>query len=393
MGHFNIVFNQLLDFIPRHDFDEFVKECEGDKYTKKLSCWQQMTCLLYGQATGKDSLRDIELGLRVHSKRWYHMGIETVAKSTLADANRERPAEIYQKLFYEILGRCKEFGSEKRFEFKEPVYLLDGSVVSLCLKLFPWSTFGQKKGGLKIHCLLSLERQIPEIVVVTEQKLHELEMAEGIDVKRFSDSWFIFDRGYIKYSWWKTLNDHRIKFVTRIRDGMNIQVLGQLTEPSDENGDGVLKDEKIMLSGDQGLKEYDKDLRRIMYRDPKTKKLYEFITNDFEQEAQVIADLYKARWDVESFFRWIKQNLIIKSFLGTSKNAVLSQIWVAMIYLLLIYYIKHQTGTSLSMLELTRIICTALLLPFTLIDLLQLEPEKAGIVLTRASPKQQLTLC
>lgn len=393
MAHFNTVFNQLLDFIPRYDFEQFVKGCDGDKYSKKLSCWQQFTCLLFAQATGTNSLREIETELKVHSKKWYHLGLETVAKSTLADANRKRSSEIYQKLFYELLGRCKGFSLEKKFNFDLPVYLLDGSVISLCLKLFPWAKFGQKKGGLKIHCLLSLERQIPEVVVLTEQKLHELEMADGIDLKRFSDSWFVFDRGYIKYSWWKSLNDNRIKFVTRIRDGMNIQVLGQLKEPNDENGDGVLRDEKIMLSGDQGMKEYDKDLRQITYRDPRTKKLYEFITNDFDQEAQVIADLYKARWDIESFFRWIKQNLKIKSFLGSTKNAVQSQIWVALIYLLLVYYVKHQTNTKLTLLELFRTIKTALLMPFTLIDLLQLNPENINFVLTRASPKEQLTLC
>lgn len=392
MAHINTVFNQLLDFVPRHDFEQFVKGCDGDKYSKKLSCWQQFSCLLFAQATGKDSLRDIETGLKVHSKKWYHLGIETVAKSTLADANRERSSEIYKKLFYELLRRCKGFATDKKFDFNLPVYLLDGSVVSLCLKLFPWSKFGQKKGGLKIHCLLSLERQIPEIVVVTEQKLHELEMAEGIDLKLFSDSWFIFDRGYIKYSWWKRLNDYRIKFITRTRTDTNIFVLGQLQEAADENADGVLKDQKIGLFSELGLKEYPEDLRLVIYRDPETKKLYKFITNDFSQEAQVIADLYKARWDIESFFRWIKQNLTIKSFLGTTKNAVQTQIWVALIYLLLVYYIKHQTNTKLTLLELVRTIDTALLMPFTLIDLLQLKPENAG-VLTRASPKEQLTLC
>lgn len=393
MGHFNTVLNQLLDFVPRHDFENFVKEFEGDKYSKKLSCWQQFTCLLFAQATGKDSLRDVETGLKIHSQRWYHLGLETVAKSTLADANRERPVEIYQKLFYEVLSRCKEFSTEKKFDFDQPVYLLDGSVISLCLSLFPWAKFGQTKGGLKLHCLLSLERQIPEIVVLTEQKVHELEMAEEIDLKGFSDSWFIFDRGYIKYSWWKSLNDNRIKFVTRIRGRMNCQVLGQLKEAVDESGDGVIRDEKIMLAGDTGLEEYEEDVRQIIYRDPKTKKLYEFITNDFSQEAQVIADLYKSRWDIESFFRWIKQNLKIKSFLGTTKNAVMTQIWVALIYLLIIYYIKHQTKTNLTHLELTRTISTALLMSFTLIDLLQLKPGNAGTILTRASPKNQLTLC
>jgi hypothetical protein len=393
MAHINTVFHQLLDFIPRHDFELFVQQFEGDKYSKRMSCWQQFTCLLYAQAVGKDSLRDISKGLKIHSKRWYHLGLETVAKSTLADANRERCSEIYQKLFYELLRRCKEFSASHEFKFKEPVYLLDGSMVSLCLKLFPWSKYGQKKGGLKIHCLLSLERQIPEIVVLTEQKFHELKMAEEINLKRYSDSWFFFDRGYIKYSWWKSLNDHRIRFVTRLRDGMNCFVLGQLIPAKDENGDGVLRDEKIALFSEVGLKEYPEDLRLVTYRDPKTKKLYQFITNDFVQEAQVIADLYKSRWDIESFFRWIKQNLVIKSFLGTSKNAVMSQIWVAMIYLLLIYYIKHQTGTNLSLSDLCKMVNEALLMPLTFVDLLQLNPENALVILTRASPKEQLALC
>lgn len=155
----------------------------------------------------------------------------------------------------------------------------------------------------------------------------------------------------------------------------------------------MLKDEKIGLFNELGLKEYSEDLRLVTYRAPETKKLYKFITNDFSQEAQVIADLYKARWDIESFFRWIKQNLKIKSFLGTTKNAVLSQIWIALIYLLLVYYIKHQTSTKLTLLELSRTIKTALLMPFTFIDLLQLNPENIDLVFTGASPKEQLTLC
>ena len=393
MAYTTTVFNQLLDFLPRYDFESFVNQYEADKYTKKLNCWQQLLCLLYAQAMGKESLRDIETSLKVHHKRWYHLGLETVAKSTLADANRKRPHEIFERLFYELLRRCKEVSEKKPFKFDSPVYLLDGNIISLCLSLCPWSKFGQTKGGLKIHNLLSLDRQLPEIIVLAEQAVHELEVAESVNWSRFSDSWLVFDRGYYKFSWWKELNDNNIRFVTRLRSDANYCVLGQLTPELPEDMDGVIKNERIALFSEKALEAYSADLRLITYRDPETKKLYRFITNDFQEYPETIAELYKERWQIELFFKWIKQNLVIKSFLGTSKNAVLIQIWVAMIYLLLTAYIKHQTGTELSLLELTRIINSTILAPFTLIDLLQLDPDTVKDSIARASPRLQLTLC
>lgn len=392
MAHVNTVFNQLLDFLPRYDFEGFVSQYEADKWTKKLSCWQQLLCLLYAQAAGRESLRDIETGLKVHEKRWYHLGLETVARSTLADANRRRPYEIFERLFYEILSRCKELSVTTSFKFEQPVYLLDGSTVSLCLSLCPWAKFGKTKGGLKIHSLLSLDRQLPEIIVLAEEKIHELVIAKSIDWKRFSDSWLVFDRGYVDFSWWKAINDHRIHFVTRLKKNTNYFVLGQLKESGEEVSDGVICDERIALFSKKGLDAYPSDLRLVTYRDPETKKLLQFLTNDFEQEPETIALLYKERWQVELFFKWIKQNLVIKSFLGTSKNAILTQIWVAMIYLLVLAYIKHQTKTNLSLLELTRIIDSALLSPLTLIDLLRLDPKNAPKTIARASPRFQPTL-
>lgn len=392
MAHINTVFNQLLDFLPRYEFECFVAQYDGDRYTKRLDSWQQFLCLLFAQATGRESLRDIETGLKVHEKRWYHLGLESVARSTLADANRRRPYEIFERLFYEILRRCKELSIAKPFEFKQPVYVLDGSSVTLCLSLCPWAKFGQTKGGLKIHNLLSLDRQLPEIIVVTEERIHELTVAKSIDWGRFSDSWLIFDRGYINFSWWMRLNEHRIHFVTRMKKTANYCVLGQLIPERREDGTGVIRDERIALFSEEGLKAYPKDLRLVTYRDPERKKLFQFLTNDFEQTADTIANLYRKRWQVELFFKWIKQNLIIRSFLGTSKNAVFTQIWVAMIYLLLLAYIKHQTGTNLSLLELTRVIDVAILSAFTLIDLLQLNPENAHDAIARASPRYQLTL-
>lgn len=393
MGHTTTIFNQLLNFLPRHDFEGFIKQYDANKYTKKLDCWQQLLCLLYAQAAEKDSLRDIETSLKVHHKRWYHLGLETVAKSTLADANKNRPYQIYERLFYELLRRCKELTPIHQFEFEQPLYALDGSAISLCLSLCPWAKFGQTKGGLKIHNLLSLDRQLPDIIVLNEQQIHELEIAKSINWKQFSDSWLVFDRGYYDFRWWNSLNGYNISFVTRLRKGTVYTILGQLTPKLPDSTDGVIKDERIMLSTWNGLTEYPQDMRLITYRDPKTKKIYQFLTNDFQQVPETIAELYKERWQIEIFFKWIKQNLTIKSFLGTSKNAVLTQIWVAMIYLLLLVYIKHQTGTKLSLLELTRVIDTALFSPFHLIDILQLHPDNADQILARASPRHQLTLC
>ncbi len=389
MGHINTVFNQLLDFIPRKEFGYFVDQYKADKYSKKLSCWQQLLCLLYAQSLGKDSLRDLETSLKSHNGKWYHLGLETVARSTLADANKRRHYKIFEGLFYEILKRCKELSMNKPFDFKHPLYALDGSTINLCVSLCPWSKFGQTKGGLKIHNLLSLNRQLPEIINLTDASVNELMIAKIMHWKDYSDSWIVFDRGYYDFALWKRLKDYRIRFVTRIKNNTNYAVVGQLKPSANK---AVLKDERIALFGVTAAEKYPDDLRLVTYRDAESGKVFQFLTNDFSHKAETIAWFYKQRWQIEIFFKWIKQNFVIKNFLGTSKNAVYTQIWVAMIYLLILAYIRHQTGTVLSMLDLSRVISSTLLYPLTLIDLLQIHPKKISQTLSRASPSFQPAL-
>lgn len=389
MGHVNTVFNQLLDFIPRKEFESFVEQYQADRYSKKLSCWQQLLCLLYAQSVGKESLRDLETSLKSHNGRWYHLGLETVARSTLADANKKRHYRIFENLFYEILRRCKELSIERPFKFKHPLYALDGSTINLCISLCPWAKFGQKKGGLKIHNLLSLNRQLPEVINLTDASVNELLIAKVMHWREFSDSWIVFDRGYYDFALWKRLTEFRIRFVTRMKGNTNYAVVGQL--PASKNKQ-VLKDERIAMFGAAALQKYPEDLRLVTYWDEESGRDFQFLTNDFKNKAETIAWLYKQRWQIEIFFKWIKQNFVIKNFLGTSQNAVYTQIWVAMIYLLILAFIKHQTGTKLSMLELSRVISSTILYPLTLIDLLQLHPENLQHVFSRASPPFQSAL-
>lgn len=328
--------------------------------------------LMYAQATGKDSLREIATGLQTHEGAWYHLGIKSVKRSTLAEAHARRDYKIFEATFYDLLSHCTDVTPKRRFDFKNPLYALDSTTIDLCLNLFPWAKYRTTKGALKMHTLFDVRTGLPEFIRVTDGKRGDVtEARERFNVLE-PESIVVFDRGYVDYSWWYTLTENNIWFVTRTKSNQAMFVSGQHERSTNPC---CIADEEVWIGEWNNRFDYTKPLRRITWKDEESGKVYQFITNNFQLSAEQIANIYKNRWQIELFFKWIKQNLKIKSFLGTSKNAVLSQIWVAMIFFLLMCYIKFQTRFKGSLLELTRMIREALMMRRNIIDLLSLNTK------------------
>lgn len=386
MSHLNTIFHQLQQFIPGHQFEKFVLEHKGDKYVKDFTCKNQLAVMLYAQAAGKESLRDIQTGLFVQQKKLYHLGINSIAKSTISHANRTRDYRIYEKLFYALLSRCRDITPTKKFKFNNPLYAIDSTTIDLCLSLFPWAKFRTAKGAIKIHPLLNLRTQIPEVMVISAGKQHDLKIAKNTDWDISSDSILVFDKAYIDWKWLSELDSKGITFVTRAKDNMKYGVIGQHKSASSGQ---CLKDEEVLLKNLSSLSNHSGVFRRIEWLDKESGEILVFMTNNLDFSAKTIADIYKSRWNIELFFKWIKQNLKIKTFLGTTENAVKTQIWIAMIYYLLLKYIKYQTRYSYSLLEFTRMIGEALFFRQDLIDLLSMNYKSLKKI---RDPDPQLSL-
>jgi hypothetical protein len=384
----NTILNQLLNFLPKHKFQTFVGQHQADKYVKKLNTWNQLVALIYAQATGKDSLREIETGLFLHQGTWHHLGVGSVARSTLSDANTRRDYQIFEKLFYELLIRCKDITPQRKFTFNNSLYSLDATTISLCLSIFNKTHHGQVKGALKIHTLLNNRSTIPELAVITDSRTADIALAKKLSFNLEKGSIIVFDRAYIDYSWWNRLDKEGLFFVSRVKSSLRIDIVGQ--HKTQLNG-YVLADDLVMCGECQGMKKDEgKVMRRLKILDKEKGQIYEYLTNNFDLPAQDISLIYKDRWQIELFFKWIKQNLKIKTFLGTSKNAVLTQIWIAMIYYLLLAYIKFQTKFRKSLLELTRMVREVLLSRINLIDLLSLSTRTLHKIHAREGPQLAL---
>jgi hypothetical protein len=366
------IFAELLKLCPRYHFEKAVERYEGDRYVKIFTTWQQYITLLYSQITQKDSLRDIETGLLAQSSRWYHLGLRGMHKSTLSDANNKRDYKIFEETFYHLLARCKDLTPKHKFRFKNPLYTIDATTIDLCLSVFPWAKFRKSKGAIKMHCLYDHSGALPSFLTVTDGKKHDIRVVKEKSFPLLPDSIISVDKAYIDYKWLYSLSEKGIWFVTRTRSGTDYVVTGQ----HESSGKGIISDQKISLQGVLTKEKYPKQLRLITYYDEERKKTLTFLTNNFKLAATTIAQIYRSRWQIELFFKWIKQNLKIKSFLGTSKNAVLIQVWVAMCYYLLLTYIKYQTKYGYSLLHLSRVIRETLFERRNLIDILTLRPER-----------------
>jgi hypothetical protein len=368
MKNCTTIFNQLLNLISIGKFQKLVDKHKGDKYVKKFKTFHHFIALLYGQITEKDSLRDIQYPLNLEKGNLQFFSLPEIKKSTLADANNNRNYKIFEDLFYEMLKKTVELTPNHKFRFDNPLYSIDSTTIKLCLSVFDWAKFRTAKGAIKIHTKLNHSGNIPDFLVITDGKCSDIRAAKTCFT--FSpDSIVVMDKGYIDYKWLHSLTQQKVFFVTRAKDNMVYEVSGQhdFTE-----GTGVISDEQMVLTSPKAQKDYPEKLRMVKYYDIKTNKVYTFITNNFKLAAKTIANIYKDRWKVELFFKWIKQNLKIKSFWGTSENAVMSQIWVAMIFYLLVSFIKFQTKSTLSILEFTRIIRATLFQRVALINLLSL---------------------
>ena len=387
MSHNNTVFNHLLQIIPRHQFENLVSRHAGDRYVKEFTCWRQFMVLIYGQIRGRDSLRDIVTGLRSQKNKWYHLGLSNVARSTLSDANNNRDWRIFEGIFYCLLERCQKLTPKHKFRFKNPLYSLDSSIIELCLAVFPWAKFRKAKGALKIHCLLEHRGCLPSFIVVTDGKCHDVKVARDADLPLVPDSILVMDRAYIDFKFLYSLDSRGVYFVTRSKRNMNYHFTGLQTNPRRK---GLVADTRIHLNGHYQRLDYPDELRMVIWRDDETGELLTFLTNNFSLAASSIAAIYKARWQIELFFKWIKQNLKIKSFLGTSFNAVMIQIWVAMCYYLVLTYIKYQTKYAFGITDLTRILSEVLMERLSILDILSLNPDKA--IFHASDPSPQLTL-
>lgn len=366
--NYSTIMSQLQTFIPRYHFENLVENHFGNKYVKKFTCWNQFTTMLYAQVKGCDSLRDIQNGLSTQSHKLYHLGLPSVKRSTLADANQTRDYRIYEKLFYKLLERCKDITPKHKFKFKNPLYTLDATVIDLCLSTFRWAKFRTTKGAIKLHYQFDNMTQIPSFLVITDAKQHEITVARSF-FNIVADSIYCVDRGYTDFAWLYSIDCRRAFFVTRAKENLKYRVVGQ--QNMDEKK-GILSDKTIELSGFYQKQDYPENLRLVYYYDKEQEKYLTFLTNNFFLSAFTISQIYKARWQVEIFFKWIKQNLKIKTFLGTTPNAVLTQIWIAMCYFLLLSYIKYQTKYKYSLFYLHRLIKETILERLNLVDLLNI---------------------
>ncbi len=351
MAHYNTVFSQLLKLIPRHEFETLAKQHHSGRSFRKASRWSQFVTMAMGQLSGRNSLRDIVENISAQTHRLYHLGSAKLSRSNLSRINENKPCALYEALFGKLLKRCQGVVPGHNFRFKNPLYSLDASTIDLCLSVFPWAKFRTTKGAVKLHVGLNHAGYLPEFVTLTEGKKHDITVGRILNFPK--GSIVAIDKAYNDYSWYKQLTDNGIFFVTRLKTNAKYRVVKRCDVLRSK---GLTSDQTIEFTGLQTAKKCPVQLRRIGYRDPATGKHYVFLTNNFKLAARTIADIYKARWQVELFFKWIKQNLKIKSFVGTSKNAVMTQIWIALCMYLLLVFLKFQSKLTKSMQQILRLL-------------------------------------
>lgn len=372
MAHSNTVLSQMLKMIPRHEFEKLANDVDGKVRSSAMSRWSQFVALSVGQLNGRQSLRDIESCLSAQQHLNYHLGSQAISKSALARANEKRDAEFYTRLFEVLYRRCCRHTPGHGFRFKNKLFSLDGSLLDASMKLFPWADYNRKKAAFKLHVGLDHDGLIPCFARVTEGRISENEQAKMFNAPK--GSVLVFDKGYNNYRWHKALTDKGIYWVTRIRGNAQYKVLErkEVSKNSIITSDQIIKYSSKQRDGDKLY-----PIRRIGCRDPETGQRYVFITNHFDWSAQTIADIYKQRWQVELFFKWIKQNLKIKTFLGNSKNAVLTQVLAALCVYLLIAFMKFQSKITQSMQQIIRLIHTNLFSKRDLFGLFdKMKPDK-----------------
>jgi hypothetical protein len=351
------VFAQLADQLPRHEFNRCVARYRGNHRVRSMSCWDQYLIMMFAQITGLESLREIALGLQVQSEKLYHSGIRsTGARSTLADANETRDWRIFADFAQSLIREASELYAGESFgvELNQTAYALDSTTIDLCLSLFPWATFRRAKAAVKLHTLLALQGNYPTVVIITPGKVHDVNILDQLQFD--AGSFYIMDRGYLDFHRLHRIHRQGAFFVTRSK--INTQLERRYSRAVDKDT-GLRFDQTVILAGVRSGQEYPDALRRIGFVDPDTKNRLTFLTNNMVLPALTIAHLYRARWQVELFFKWIKQHLHIKAFFGISENAVKTQVWIAIsVYVLVAilkkrFHLSHSPYTILQILHLT----------------------------------------
>lgn len=351
MSHHNTAFHQLLKPLSRHAFEGIAKKHHTGQKLRSTTRWDQFIGMSMSQLSGRQSLRDIESNVAAQQSKLYHLGAKPIARSSLARLNEKQPAALYEEVFYTLLNRCKERSLTHKFRFKNPLYSLDASAIDLSLKLFPWAAHRTDTANVKLSVGLNHGNMLPEFVALSDG--NENDMIEGRKFQFPKGSIVAFDKGYVDYQWFASLTEQGVSFVTRFRSKSVYKVLER--RPASD-GKGITSDQLIQLNSAHALKRGAPRLRRVGFVDKDSGKRYVFLTNNFTLCAATIAAIYKDRWQVELFFKAIKQNLKIKAFVGRSKNAILTQIWIAMITYLLLAFARHSAKTGWTVQRILRVI-------------------------------------
>jgi len=364
-----LVFSQLMDFLPMHHFRSCVERYGGNYHVKSFSCLDQFLCMAFAQLSYRESLRDIESCLRAMQYKLYHMGIRSnISKSTLADANENRNWRIYADFAQLLITAARNLYVDDDFEIEldETVYALDASTIDLCLSLFPWAKFRKTKGAIKLHTLLDLRGNIPSFISITDGKIHDVNVLDTLIAE--PGSFYIMDRGYLDFERLYNLNQCMAFFVIRSKTNTKFR---RVYSRDVDKSTGLKCDQTIALTGTRTKDQYPDKLRRVKYYDTKSQKWFSFLTNNFIISALIIAELYRCRWQVELFFKWIKQHLRIKAFYGTTENAVKTQIWIAVsVYVLVAIVKKRLRLNDLSLYTILQILSVSLFEKSPLLEVL-----------------------
>ena len=354
MNDGKLVFAQLLQHIPLTTFRRCVARYQGNRKVKSFSCLDQFLCMAFAQLTYRESLRDIEACLRAQQPKLYHMGFRSVvARNTLANANMVRDWRIYADFAQSLIGIARKLYADQPFgvDLKESVYALDTTTIDLCLSVFPWAPFRSTKAAVKLHTLLDLRGNIPSFIHISDGKMHEVNILDQLFPE--PGAFYVMDRGFLDFE--RLFRFHQAGSFFVIRGKSNLQVRRRYSHPVDRQT-GLICDQTVVLTGFYSAKEYVAPLRRIRFKDPVTEKTLVFLTNNFILPAITITELYRCRWQVELFFKWIKQHLRIKAFFGTSENAVKTQIWIAISVYVLVAVVKKRLHIEASLYEMLQIL-------------------------------------
>lgn len=348
------VFSQITDSFSKYHFNKIVTKYKGDKNTRSFNCWDQFLCMTFAQLTYRDSLRDIEACLTAHPQKLYHMGIKgNPTRNNIANANKSRDWRIFFEFAQILIKEARElYSCEEPFseELENTVYALDATTIDLCLSVFPWAKFRKTKGAVKLHTLIDIKGSIPSFIEITDGSVHDVNILDQLMLE--PGSFYVMDRGYLDFARLNNINENLCYFV--IRSKKNLRFKRLYSSPID-NDTGLRCDQTIVLEGYYSHKDYSEKLRRVKYYDKESNRYLVFLTNNFEISALLVAELYKNRWKIELFFKWIKQHLRIKRFYGTSANAVKTQIWIAVCSYLAIAIIKKKHSIPLSMYNILQI--------------------------------------